>query len=271
MLRSRTWQKQFRKAVPALIEQYPGARWLALTLTIRNPDIYETRAALGEMNKAWGRLTKRDEFRDVLGWIRATEVTRGGSGKTKKSNKPKVVDNTSHPHFHVLLLVRSEYFRSRYISQAKWLKAWQASMRDDEITQVDIRSVHPRKGPQKPVEATEGDDGLGWLMSGAVEVLKYTSKAADLLPAKEPKHAKPGVMDSVPWVQELARQIRGLRFMASGGVLKDALKDLDRLTDEELIHAIDDETAADGDDDEQKLSFGFSAEARRYRRKRNQS
>ena len=264
MLRSRTWQKQFRAAAPALIEKHPGARWLVLTLTIRNPDIHETRNALAEMNKAWKRLTARKEFRDVLGWIRATEVTRGGSGKTKGTDKSRVVDNTSHPHFHILLMVSSSYFHGeRYISQAKWLKAWQECMRDDTITQVDIRAVKPRKGHS---EAPEGD-GLGWLMAGALEVLKYTSKAVDLLPEKEPKHAGPGVLDSVPWVQELARQIRALRFMMTGGALKDALKDLDHLTDAELVHAADDDVAED-EEEVQKLSFGFSGEVKRYRRRR---
>lgn len=263
MLKSRTWQKQFRAVAPALIEKHHGARWLVLTLTIRNPDIHQTRAALGEMNKAWKRLTARKEFRDVLGWIRATEITRGGSGKTKGTDKPRVVDNTSHPHFHVLLMVSSQYFKTRYISQEKWLKAWQECMRDDEINQVNIKAIKPRPGYVEK----EGGDGLGWLMAGALEVLKYTSKAVDLLPAKEPKHAGPGVLDSVPWVQELARQVRALRFMMTGGVLKDALKDLDHLTDAELIHAADDEVAED-EEEVQKLSFGFSGEVKRYRRKR---
>lgn len=264
MLRSRTWQKQFRAAAPALIEKHPGARWLVLTLTIRNPDIHETRNALAEMNKAWKRLTARKEFRDVLGWIRATEVTRGGSGKTKGTDKSRVVDNTSHPHFHILLMVSSRYFEGpRYISQEKWLKAWQECMRDDAVTQVDIRAVKPRKGHS---EAADGD-GLGWLMAGALEVLKYTSKAADLLPENEQGKAGPGVLNSVSWVQELARQIRGLRFMMTGGVLKDALKDLDQLSDEELIHAADDEAVDDGDE-AGRVAFGFSAEVKRYRRKR---
>ncbi len=268
MLKSRTWQKQFRAVAPALIEKHPGAHWLVLTLTIRNPDIYQTRAALGEMNKAWARLIRRKEFRDVLGWIRATEITRGGAsshGARFKNHrqKPRVVDNTSHPHFHVLMMVSSQYFKTRYISQAKWLKAWQECVRDDAITQVDIRALKPRKGHSEDPEG----DGLGWLMAGALEVLKYTSKAVDLLPAKEPKHAGPGVLDSVLWVQELARQIRALRFMMTGGVLKDALKDLDHLTDAELIHAADDEVAED-EEEVQKLSFGFSGEVKRYRRKR---
>lgn len=267
MLRSRTWQSQFRKLAPSLLKQYPGARWLVLTLTVKNPDVTKTRETLHEMGKAWKRLALRPEFRDVIGWIRATEITRGGSGKTKGTNQPRIVDNTSHPHFHVLLMVSASYFKGdRYISREKWLRAWQECMRDDSITQVDIRALRPREGR---VEASEGD-GLGWLMAGVLEVLKYTSKAADLLPAKEPRHAGPEVLDSVPWVQELARQIRGLRFMATGGVLKDAFRDIDQLTDAELIHAADEEETPD-DEEAQKLAFGFSGEAKRYRRRKRSS
>ena len=265
MLKSRMWQRRFRDAAPELIKRHPGARWLMLTLTIRNPDIYQTRAALGEMNKAWKRLTRRAEFRDVLGWIRATEVTRGGSGKTKGTDKPRVVDNTSHPHFHVLLMVSGTYFNGeRYISQAKWLKAWQECMRDDGITEVDIRTIKPRPGYVEK----EGGDGLGWLMAGALEVLKYTGKMADLLPYKEPKH-KTGVgpvMDSVPWFQELARQVARLRFTMTGGVLKDVFKDLDDATDADVLHALDDD---DNDGPEiETVTYGFSGKANEYRRKR---
>jgi plasmid rolling circle replication initiator protein Rep len=265
MLRTRMWTKQFRQAAPTLMKQHPGARWLMLTLTIRNPDVYQTRAALSEMNKAWKRLIRRKEFRDVLGWIRATEVTRGGSGTSKKDAQPSIVDNTSHPHFHILLMVSSQYFKTRYISQAKWLKAWQECMRDDQISQVNIKAIKRRPGYVEK----EGGDGLGWLMSGALEVLKYTGKTADLLPAKEPKH-KLGVgpvMDSVPWFQELARQVARLRFTMTGGALKDVFKDLEDATDEDLIHAIDEEIN-EAEEDEKPLIFGYSAKTGKYRMRR---
>ena len=266
MLRTRMWTKQFRQAAPTLMKQYPGARWLMLTLTIRNPDIYQTRAALGEMNKAWKRLTRRAEFRDVLGWIRATEVTRGGNGASKKDAQPSIVDNTSHPHFHILLMVSSRYFEGpRYISQAKWLKAWQECMRDDEITQVNIKAIKPRPGYVEK----EGGDRLGWLMAGALEVLKYTGKTTDLLPAKEPKHNSGvgPVMDSVPWFQELARQVARLRFTMTGGALKDVFKNVEDATDDELIHAIDEE-ANSTEEDAKPLTFGFSTREGKFRRKR---
>ncbi|MBC7345320.1 MAG: protein rep, partial [Clostridia bacterium] len=53
MLRSRTWQSQFRKLAPSLLKQYPGARWLVHTLTVKNPDVTKTRETLHEMGKAW--------------------------------------------------------------------------------------------------------------------------------------------------------------------------------------------------------------------------
>ncbi len=265
MLKSRMWQRRFRDAAPELMKRHPGARWLVLTLTIRNPDIYQTRAALGEMNKAWKRLTDRKEFHDVLGWIRATEITRGGSGKTKGTDKPSIVDNTSHPHFHILLMVSSRYFEGpRYISQAKWLTAWQECMRDDQISQVDIRTIKPRPGYVEK----EGGDGLGWLMAGALEVLKYTGKMEDLLPYKEPMH-KSGVgpvMDSVQWFQDLARQVARLRFTMTGGVLKDVFKGLDNPTNAEVIHALDDDDP-DGPEID-TVTYGYSGEAGEFRRPR---
>ena len=71
---------------------YPNARWMFLTLTVRNCAIEELGETLSRMNTAFQRLKDRKEFRPVQGWIRTTEVTRGSDG-------------SAHPHFHTLMMV----------------------------------------------------------------------------------------------------------------------------------------------------------------------
>ena len=69
-------------------------------------------------------------------WFRSLEVTY---------NKDR---DDYHPHFHALLMVPHHYFykdRGLYIPHEKWLDLWKKSMRDDRITQVDIRKVKSRE------------------------------------------------------------------------------------------------------------------------------
>ncbi|WP_257640988.1 protein rep, partial [Acetobacter okinawensis] len=110
--RSLMWQARFFQALPDLVEAHKEARWLFLTLTVRNCPVEALRPVLRDMNTAWGRLVKRPEFQQVQGWIRTTEVTRGRDG-------------SAHPHFHALLMVPPSYFQGKYyVKQARWVELW---------------------------------------------------------------------------------------------------------------------------------------------------
>ncbi|MCI3092833.1 protein rep, partial [Escherichia coli] len=65
------------EALPKLLVERPAARWLFMTLTVKNPPVENTRETLIRMNAAWKRLSDRKEFRSVLGWLRTTEITYG--------------------------------------------------------------------------------------------------------------------------------------------------------------------------------------------------
>lgn len=205
--RSLRMKARFLSMVPSIQMTYPNTTFLLLTLTVPNCDIADLREKLGVMNIAWKRLIQRVDFKPILGFIRATEVTKSKAGQ-------------AHPHFHVLLLVRNSYFKKHYISQAKWLDMWQDCMRDQSITQVDIRRV---KGTH----------------DAAAEVLKYATKSGDLIGKGADDQA------SVSWFREYVEQTKKLRFLATGGVLKDALKEEEK---PDLVHV--DEHPDDDLDDE---------------------
>lgn len=195
---------RFKDELPKIEAEHPKARWILLTLTVPNPPVNELRATLGAMNKAWQRFIKRKAFKPVLGWIRATEVTQD-----------KKRPDYAHPHFHVLLLVKPSYFRGQsYVSQAEWLQLWRDCYRDQSITQVDVRAVK------------------GGAMRGAVETLKafnYSMKVDDLI-NRTPE-----------WILEYMEQVNHLRFMAAGGVLKDALKKIEEEVGTNEMLLMDDE------------------------------
>jgi len=234
--RTLMWAARFYQALPGLVEQYPKARWLFLTLTARNCDVGDLGGELTNMNAAWQRLKERREFAGpVLGWIRTTEVTRGSDG-------------SAHPHFHVLLMVRPSYFRGQsYVSQARWVELWQQAGRLGYSPVVDVRTVKPRA--IKPGQAPAAAEANG-LHGVVAEVLKYAVKPCDM------------TADSA-WFLELTRQIHRRRFIASGGALKAVLRP-DQESDEDL--ALTDNEAED-EDDGHRLAFAWKNEKRQYRRK----
>lgn len=209
---------RFLKALPRLLESFPTYRFLFLTLTVRNCDITQLRSQLSEMNKAWGRLVKRKEFAKVDGWVRSTEVTYS---KNSAGN--------AHPHFHIMLMVKSSYFSHGYIKQTQWLTAWQEATRDDSITQVNIKAMRGEKA--------------------IAEVLKYAVKESDIIESPE-------------WLFELTRQVKQLRFFATGGLLKEMLKE--DMSEQEMI--VGDELDTDDSKAEEEVSLvaTWLPGARRY-------
>jgi plasmid rolling circle replication initiator protein Rep len=213
------WQARFLQALPSIEAAHPSARWLFLTLTVRNCPISDLRATIQDMNKAWHRLVKRQEFGAVQGWIRTTEVTRGR-------------DDTAHPHFHVLLMVKPGYFAGKnYVTQSRWADIWRECARLDYQPIVDIRTVKPKPG------STESP-----LRRAVAETLKYAVKPEDM---------------QGEWLIELTRQVHRLRFIASGGLLKNVLREADE-SDEDLMLATDSEAG------EPTLFFDWRRQIKRY-------
>jgi plasmid rolling circle replication initiator protein Rep len=228
------WQARFYQALPLIVEQHPKARWLFLTLTVRNCAIGELGTTLTTMNAAWHRLIKRREFAPVLGWVRTTEVTWGGNG-------------SAHPHFHTLLMVPSSMLAGKhYVKHAQWVELWGECLRVPYAPNVDIRTV---KAAVPDVEQTQAAATIQALRGAVAETLKYSTKPSDM------------TADDA-WFLELTRQTRKRRFVGTGGVLKNVLM-VDRETDEDL--ALTDGTV-EGEDDGSRLAFGWKKVSRRYRR-----
>lgn len=239
--RSMMWKAKFYEALPDLLESYPKARWLFLTLTVRNCDVTELRSKLGEMQLSWKRLIKKAVWKDVVGWVRTVEITRSDSEA-----------GNAHPHFHVLLMVKSSYFggKGNYVSAESWGKAWQEAMRLDYVPQVNVQAVRSGGKLVKSADVETMKEAVG-------EVLKYAVKPSDVLDdADEEVSAK--------WFIELTRQTHKLRFIASGGALKDVFKD--EKSNDDLIHTEGDQPS-EADEEEKKLFFSWNSNKKKYRRK----
>lgn len=230
------WKAMMYQKYEQLRKEYPNHRFVLLTLTLENPPIGDLRATLQHMNKAWQRLIKRKEFGVVDGWIRTTEVTRD-----------KERPNThAHPHFHCLLMVKPSYFGKSYLKQMDWVRLWASVLQVDYLPNVDIRVVKS-KGKAKGEPMTDDD-----IKTGVVETLKYAVKPADIM--------GDGSEQANEWFYELTRQTHKLRFVATGGALKDILKD-DDISDEKMVKTTDD---SEESTDEKRLNFTYYKSKKGY-------
>ena len=142
-----------------------------------------------------------------------------GIGFIRSTEVTRSNDSSAHPHFHCLLLVKSGYFTRNYLNHSDWLSLWRSCLRADYNPVVDIRAISEDLSPTVVVP----------------EILKYCVKEADLVADRE-------------WFLELTRQMRYVRTVATGGLLKDYLKQLEE-EPEDLI-------GNDGDNSDEELDEG---------------
>lgn len=239
--RSMMWRGKAFKVLPRVLADYPKARFIFLTLTVRNCPLDELRSTLDWMHKSWQRLVKRKEFAAVDGWMRSVEVTRAQ-------------DDTAHPHYHCLLMVKPGYFGKNYINQEQWSRAWRDCLTVSYNPVVDVRAVKPKRG------VAEGHQQLA-VMSAIVEAIKYTTKPSDVLRG-EGLTAVSTVMTNQEWLCNLTKQLHKTRAIATGGVLKSYLKALED-EPEDLIH-VDESGLTEADPGSPRVVFGWRERARRY-------
>lgn len=192
--RSLMWKARLGKALPLIERDYPKVRWLHLTLAIRNCEIVSLRENIKLMNAAWHRLVKLKNF-PAIGWFKSLEITKGEDG-------------TAHPHFHILLIVSSNYFQgANYINQKEWVQLWKKCLRINYDPTAHIQAIK---------SFNEGS-----LLDAVKEVAKYAVKEDDLIADKE-------------WLAELTRQTHKMRGVSLGGILKQYLSE-EEATNDELV------------------------------------
>jgi plasmid rolling circle replication initiator protein Rep len=184
-------RKQLVELVKEHRKEYPTDVPLLLTNTVLNEIGEKLNPTIDKMNVAWRRLMQLKVVRNVThSWFRSMEITY---------NEER---DDYHPHFHALLMVPKNYFykkRGMYIHRDEWLRLWQQSMRDDRITQVDIRTL--KCGTAAELEASIG------------EVAKYMTKPSSYIFENElgKREADPKV------VNELHYATKGRRLIGFGG------------------------------------------------------
>lgn len=116
-------------------QKYPKARFLFLTLTEENAEFGHLKESVSEMQKSTNKLFRYKKVdQDLIGYARSTEITVNRSKKT------------FHQHMHVLLMVKSTYFKKgHYLSQNEWSTLWKKARKLDYKPVVNIQIVKPSK------------------------------------------------------------------------------------------------------------------------------
>ncbi|MBR1555646.1 MAG: protein rep, partial [Oscillospiraceae bacterium] len=192
--------------------------FIFLTLTVPNVTGDKLADKISQMQKAFNRLIHYKRFKNaVVGYFRALEVTYNHHKNSKSYD-------TFHPHYHNILVVRKDYFKSsNYIRRSEWLAMWQMAMNDTSITQVDVRKIIQSMDKKKR--------GVVSFSTAVAEVAKYTVKSSDYLFKNNP-----ALTDRV--VSVLSSALKGRRLVAFGGLFADIreLLNLDDAENGDLIH-----------------------------------
>lgn len=124
-----------------------------ITLTAPNVKGDNLDVEIRRYYRALDHLMKLKKYQCFEGVIKKLEVTY---------NKER---DDYHPHYHLICFVGLDYFAGRnYISRKQLLKDWQKVMKDDSITQVDIKAC-------KEINK-HGTNAI-------LEIAKYSAKSSD--------------------------------------------------------------------------------------------
>ena len=180
------------------------------------------------------------ELRDTLQWMNqswrrmAQRKKFPAIGWIRSTEVTRGKNGSAHPHFHCLLLVKPSYFSGQsYMKQKEWVELWKSCLRIDYNPILDIRPV--KRGHQ-PMELIP-------------EILKYCVKESDLVVDRE-------------WFLELTRQMHKMRNVATGGVLKEYLRQLEE-EPEDLIGKNESET--EEEIDEGHIYSAWEYEVKKYK------
>lgn len=204
--RSMKYSYQTSRIVDEAIKQEPKVRFLFLTLTVKNVEGEALNSTISQLTKSFDRLFRRAKVKkNLLGYLRSVEVTHNED------------DNSYHPHIHVLMMVKSSYFKGKenYITQKEWGDMWSQSLKVDYTPMIDIRTVKEK--------------GKG-LRGAVLETAKYPTKPIKM------------DIENKQVVDDLYNGLYRKRQLGYGGLFKTIKKQLtlDDVENGDLVYTSDD-------------------------------
>ena len=149
--RSLMYKARAYKALPKVLADFPKARYLFQTLTLKNCAVEDLRKTILHLNQSFSRMARLKHFPGI-GYLKTVEVTRGRRGD-------------AHPHLHILMMVQPSFFSHGYVKKKEWCAWWKRAARVDYTPIIDVKAIKAKDSP------------LGLL----AEVVKYQTKPNDLI------------------------------------------------------------------------------------------
>lgn len=242
--KQRVWRMRFFEAMPRMVSDHSGLRFLFLTLTVRNVPIEELRDSISHISKAFSKLMKRRKIdKNILGYARALEVTRS-----------KI--NEAHPHLHILIAVKPGYFSGKnYIKFEEWREMWKESLGVDYEPFINVQTIKPHE------DKKHDKDGI---ISSVCEVAKYTVKPSDLLGLGEENRSS--FDENKNWLLELTDQMHGVKQMNLSGIFRQYLREEEPEEEEILKSFEEEEEETDCKSEESRLFFQWYKQIKHYAR-----
>lgn len=252
---------QMQKTTELLMTKFPTARYLFLTLTVKNVTGEELPNTIDKMNAAFKLLVNKGKTNasakglksNLLGYAKAMEIkydseefiTKEMYEKAKSYYKARDLKVGSknpnfglyHPHFHVLLMVKAEFFTRGYIKQSEWTGIWRDCLKVDYDPVVDIRTIKPNQKLTNGEIKTAAEQKQLAMKSAISETLKYPVKpdSLKLLEFEESSlFEQQGISEAVA---VLSKALFKRRLVTFGGEILKARKELelDDIEDGDLI------------------------------------
>ena len=181
-----------------------GFEFLFATFTAPNCSQEELKDEITAYNKSLERMFKRQKYNFIQGYVRKLEITFNNDKSSKSYG-------TFHPHLHVLIAIDKSYFGRKYVSKQEWLVDWRKAMRDNTITQVDIKKVSL-------------DSRKNNIDKSILELTKYITKDFDFY-------------SEVDVFENFYKGTKGKQMFSFSGIFRDAKKklknkELEKYTDE---------------------------------------
>lgn len=224
--------------VEARLLPSPKDRALFLTLTAKSVSSEDLPAEISRFYRAFDRMRRAKRFMGFCtSWFRALEITYNPQTRLY------------HPHWHVMLMVKPEYFTNPeyYLDQSpkkrEWSKLWGWALDVDYVPVVDIRVL---KGSQY---GRMNDD----VRKSLRELTKYCTKPEGFIDLVSGEYVvNPSVLKA------LHESLRGRRLFGWGGKFKEARKVL-KLQDAESDDAdlVGSEGLAEGEVIEALETYGW--------------
>ena len=233
---------QMKEVSARLLQDFPGARYLFLTLTVKNCSGAELAQTIDKMNFGFKLLANAGKTNasakavkaNLLGYAKAMEIKYDAEktitpemyAQRKKYYIERGLKTGSanpnygmyHPHFHVLLMVKPSFFNRGYIKQEQWAEIWQDCMKLDYTPQVDIRAIKANK------RATEESAADAAMTAAISETMKYPIKPDSLKLDAVESMSQQEQDELAEAIICLSHAMKGRRLVTFGGEILKARK-----------------------------------------------